>query len=273
MTPMKKRMTMLAIAALFCSVGCPSPPKVPMDALRYDAGPSGRHGRNLIVFLQGRGGSHYDFEKQGFVEAVRKRNLPFDMVAPNAHFGYFRARNVDVRIKEDVLDPARNAGYENIWLVGVSMGGMASIFTGRRFPDSLDGIYLISPYITEPGILEEIDRSGGLKKWDPGEHDESDWQRLVWAWLKDYAGKSGEGGRAPLYLGYGISDQYAKTHKTLAAALPPKRVLRIEGGHTNEMFLALWEKFLDSGALSVNGQDFPNAKTPRAGPEEHLTAD
>jgi hypothetical protein len=44
---------------------------------------------NMIIFLRGRGESHEDFAKKGFVDAIKRRQLPYDMIAPNAHFGYY----------------------------------------------------------------------------------------------------------------------------------------------------------------------------------------
>ena len=50
--------------------------------------------------------------------------LPYDMVAPNAHFGYYFGETLVNRLKVDIIDPSKVKGYENVWLVGASMGGL-----------------------------------------------------------------------------------------------------------------------------------------------------
>lgn len=43
----------------------------------------------LIVFLPGRTSGPADYEKQGFVQAVRDRRIAADMVSADAHMGYY----------------------------------------------------------------------------------------------------------------------------------------------------------------------------------------
>lgn len=105
---------------IFIISGCST--NAPLKSLYYDVDQS-RSQKNLIVFLRGRGGSHEDFASEGFVDAVKAGKLPYDMVAPNAHFGYYFGETLVGRLKADIIDTARVKGYENIWLVGASMGG------------------------------------------------------------------------------------------------------------------------------------------------------
>jgi hypothetical protein len=71
--------------------------------------------KNLIVFLRGRGGSYEDFVDKGFVDAISDRKLPYDMIVPNAHFGYYFGETLVGRLKAGIIDPARAEGYEEIW--------------------------------------------------------------------------------------------------------------------------------------------------------------
>lgn len=219
----------------------------PLDVLRYTPADGKRHD-NLIVFLRGRGGSHRSFEKEGFVSAVRQRGLPFDMVAPNAHVGYYVARSFVVRLKADVIDPAKAEGYRRIWLVGASMGGMGALWYMRLHPGDVDGVYAISPFLGDPEIIDEIAEAGGVRNWSPGTYDPSeDWQRLLWDWLKTDAGNPDA--PIPLYLGYGKEDRFVKAHRLLAAILPPERVYTADGGHDPETMRRVWLRFLDDGRL------------------------
>lgn len=96
------------------------PAKIPIDTIYYKD--SGRKNRCLLVLLPGREGSAKIFKEEGFIREVRKEGLRVDMVAVEAHLGYYANRSIVTRLKEDVIEPAKSAGYEQIWLAGISMG-------------------------------------------------------------------------------------------------------------------------------------------------------
>lgn len=218
----------------------------PLDTLKYQSATPAEH-VNLFVFLRGRGGSHQDFAKKGMVEQVRKRNLPFDMVAPNAYFAYYYKRTLLTRLREDVILPAKQQGYENIWLIGISMGGLGSLLYLTEFPDDIGGVYLISPFLGYDDIIREIDTTGGVLEWQPGEYvAEDDWQRMLWHWIKKDVSRGFE---TPIYLGAGEADTYRDAQKIISDVLPKQNVIMIEGKHDYDTFSALWIKFLDSGVF------------------------
>jgi len=224
--------------------------KEPLDTLYY-AADEGTPQNNLFIFMRGIGGSHRSFEEEGLVADVRTMGLPFDMAAPNAHFAYYSERTLIVRLKADVIDPARRQGKDNIWLVGFSMGGLGSVLYLREQPQDIEGICLIAPFLGDDDIIEEIQAAGGVRSWSPGTYDPvEDWQRMMWHWIKDnVAGDS----PVPIYLGYGTEDDYTAAHALLAEILPEDRVVRISGGHDYQTFKALWDRFLESGIYLPGG--------------------
>jgi pimeloyl-ACP methyl ester carboxylesterase len=225
----------------------------PLKTLTYTAEPV--RNKHLIVFLRGLGGTWHCllkpykcFETEGFVEAVRKRGLPFDMVAPDTHFGYYKDRTLEERLTEDVIKPAKASGYEKIWLVGVSMGGLGSVLYLRKHPEYFDGVLLLGPYLGGKSIVAEISKAGSVKEWNPGLYDgEKDWQRLIWDWLKQYC--SDPAGRTPIFLGIGNQDRYYDAQKLLADGLPEDRVIIIAGGHRPSTFKRIWDIFLEKQIL------------------------
>jgi pimeloyl-ACP methyl ester carboxylesterase len=226
--------------------------KAPLDVYTYEADP---HNENLIVFIRGMGGTfnclienHACFEDEGFVEAVRRRGLPFDMVAPNTHFGYYRERTLAERIRADVIRPARNAGYRKIWMVGVSLGGLGALLYLMEYPQDVDGVFTLGPYLGDDAIIEEITAAGGLAAWEPGPYNpEEDWERMLWDWLKAYVRTAS--GSAPIYLGLASDDVYLPDHQLLADCLPPERIILVEGKHRFSSFTRAWNVFLDRGLL------------------------
>jgi len=219
--------------------------KTPLEVLTYPSGETVLQHKRLIVFMRGMGGSHRSFEKEGLVEDIRNRRMPYDMIAPNAHWGYYMGRTLNSRLKADVIDPAKSAGYKEIWLIGFSMGGLGALLYMQEHPEDIQGIYLISPFLGFGWVEDEIAEAGGLRQWEPGEYDpEDDWQRMLWHWLKDEIADNRD---ANIYLSYGTDDPYVKGQQLLAQILPSERVNAIAGGHDYATFRKLWHILLDSG--------------------------
>ena len=216
----------------------------PLDVLTYSTGEDGAPQPNLFVFMRGIGGSNATFEEEGLVDDVRGLNLPFDMAAPNAHLGYYTGRTLIVRLKEDVIDPARAEGKENIWMVGFSMGGLGSLLYELERPGDIDGICLVAPFLGDEEIIDEIHAAGGVRSWSPGDYDPvEDWQRMMWHWIKDNVAGDAP---VPIFLGYGTEDEFATANALLAELLPEDRVVAIPGAHDYPTFKALWKRFLES---------------------------
>jgi pimeloyl-ACP methyl ester carboxylesterase len=239
-----------AIMLVAFLLGCAMIAPAPMDVLTYENPNKAAANKRLFVFLRGMGGSHHSFEEKGLVADVWARGLPFDMAAPNAHFGYYGDRNLIVRLKEDVIDPARAKGYKKIWLVGVSMGGLGALLYLMERPQDIAGVYLIAPYLGSQSFLDEIEAAGGVRQWDPGAYiAEEDWQRMLWHWIKTTIADSPA---KIVYLGYGTDDPYKNGPQILAPLLQQDRVYTIDGGHDYKTIKTLWEIFLDHSSKLRN---------------------
>ena len=235
----KARLSLL-IASVTTLLGCPQarPTKVPLDTLFYGA--EGGNGGTLIVFLPGYGSTARDFEKKGFVEAVKKRDPSIDVLSVDAHFGYYKERGLVERLWEDVFQPAMQSGYGDIWLVGTSMGGLGAVVFAQEHQEAVKGIVLLSPYLGPEEIVSQIEESGGLSGWSPSEEN-TIYDRL-WSWLKGYH----EGSDRPeLIIAFGERDRLNPAHEILAAVMPSDRVLRTDGGHGWRVWKPLWNEFLD----------------------------
>ncbi len=219
----------------------------PLKSLHYKIEESSSQ-KNMIIFLRGRGGSHEDFASDGFIEDIKTRKLPFDMIAPNAHFGYYFGETLVPRLKADIIEPAREKGYEKFWLVGVSMGGLGALMYTRQYPEDIEGVCLISPFLGYNKIIREIDNAGGVRQWNPGEFNpDNDWQRMLWHWLKQEAEESKQ--LPNTYLGYGTEDSFKIAHELLGELLPGDHVFSTAGGHTPKTMKKVWEIFLEKNVL------------------------
>lgn len=253
--PLAKRRLFLLVPLLVLQVlvGCAAP-RVPIPTLRYPAETTVRQ-RNLLVLVRGLGADNAVFEKKGIIEEIRKRHLPFDVIAPDVHYGYYKSRTFEKRFKEDIIDPARRQGYEQIWLAGFSMGGLGSLLYLRSHPEDIDGVILTSPFLGWRAIHREIRRAGGVATWQMTSEDPKDWQRMLWTWIKNH-----DPARVPpIWLGYGENDVLAAGGPPLlAAVLSPDRVFTVSGNHTISVFKALFFRHLETlareSAMGPRGQ-------------------
>ena len=244
MTRRKKTVGLLCLAAsvLVLGSGCFFHTEVPIPTLEYGSMDASQH-KNLIILLRGLGGSPEDFYKYGLIQDIRTRELPFDILVPDAHFGYYRSRSLEERLKKDLIQPAYKKGYQKIWLAGFSMGGLGSLFYLKEHKQDIDGVLLISPFMGWSRILDQIDSSGGVRTWIPDEAS-GDWQQMIWAWVKAYA--ENPDAYPPIYLGYGKNDgMTGKGPALLSTCLPDNRVFSVAGGHDYKTFKTIWDMHLD----------------------------
>lgn len=194
--------------------------------------------RSLIVMLPGMGDRVDTFQPQGFLDP--EDDWGFDAVAVDAHFGYCREQNLIPRLHEDIIVPAKASGYRNIWLLSISMGGFGSLLYAEQYPDDVDGIILLAPFLGEPKIARQISAAGGLHSWSGSEaHGLKAYEVDFWRWLKNAT--SGPGG-TPVILGFGLSDRLAEGYGPLIEALDPSRVYSVDGGHKWTTWSPLWSR-------------------------------
>lgn len=255
------RLVLLALSMTLLS-GCLKwlPAPTPMRAVKDEL--TGARARCLVVFLPGAGDEAEVFAEEGFVRALRQRGLSVDVVAANATMGYYFRGQLTERLDRDVVTPARAKGYEQTWVVGISMGGMGTLLYSRERPAHVDGVLALAPYLGSGGLLKEIRDAGGLARWQaPARADpltEDNYQREIWRWLQAVTA-----GREPgpvLYLGYGQQDRLADEDALLAQALPEGHVYLTDGGHEWDPWRRLFDQFLSRSR-------FTESCAPAASPE------
>jgi hypothetical protein len=200
----------------------------------------------LLVLLPGAYDKPEDFIAQGFVKALRDKQLDVDVQMVNAHLGYYKEVTVIERLHEDVIKPAKAQGYRQIWLAGISLGGFGSLIYTKTHTDTVTGMFVMAPFLGTRDMHTEIRAAGGIAAWQPGDIKADDYDRKLWQWLQGYA--KGEQ-RPALYLGYGLSDRFADSNSLLATALPKSHVLTTEGGHDWAPWQRLWAQFVDLNVL------------------------
>ena len=236
--PLAVRITGFLAAILLALTACRSvpPTEVPIPSIAVIKSDSPN--RSLIVMLPGMGDRADTFQTTGFLDGGDQWN--FDVLAVDAHFGYYRERSLIPRLHEDVIIPAKVSGYENIWLLGISMGGFGSLLYAEQHPEIVSGIILLAPFLGEPEIARSIEADGGLDSWSPDDaRGFEDYEIGIWSWLKDASSGSNN---ARVILGFGRSDRLAKNYGPLIDALDPDQVYQIDGGHKWTTWAPLWSQ-------------------------------
>ena len=84
----------------------------------------------------------------------------------DATIGYYFDGSVADRLHREIIGPARAFRYHEIWLVGVSMGGLGAFFHERMHPGEITGLILLAPFVGEDRkLFTEIDAAGGPAAW------------------------------------------------------------------------------------------------------------
>ena len=232
-------------------VGCHQlyPTKSTMEVIIY--GDNNHRNQDLIIFLPGIADDAEDFKTQSFVNAVQQRQLAVDMLAVRSITGYFYNNSLVERFETDVILPAKKRGYKRIWLVGISLGGLAALIYSKSRPQDITGMLVLAPFLGKSRLIEELSNAGGLKTWHPSVNMQNDQMRTLWLWLKDYL--MGDSDRPLLYIGYGNKDKFAKANALLADILPRQQIFVIKGRHNWATWKSLWNNVLDSSIfLSPN---------------------
>lgn len=198
-------------------------------------------GESLFILLPGIQDRHVDFEAAGFVTSAREQMVAADLLAVDAHIGYYARQTILERLHEDVVKPARAAhGYKRIWLVGTSLGGLGAALYANRYEEYVDGILLLAPFLGEAAMIREIEKAGGPMRWRPRTND---FRAELWRWLAQYFE---EPNRKPnLFLGFGDRDRFSYAHGFLAEALSRDQVLTVPGSHDWPTWRRLWREFLE----------------------------
>jgi len=237
-----KRILLILLTSL--TVACSPPMTVPIQ--KTDFRTAEKQSKHLIVLLSGRSAPASYFQDHQWVDLARKYHVDADFIAPYAHFGYYMAEQLVPRLNEDVIKPAKKQGYETISLAGISMGGLGTILYSESFPEDVDRIYLIAPYLADEDIHNEIRAAGGLPSWQIKPENREDWEYFLWDRLKKIT--QGDKVKDRIYLGYGDKDQL-KGHGLLAKNIPPQHVLKIPGEHKDVTFKRVWEMMIKKGFL------------------------
>jgi pimeloyl-ACP methyl ester carboxylesterase len=225
----------------------PDPAK-PLPVVWYYAKEPDR-GQRLFIFLPGRRDRAADFARHGFITMAQGCVLDLDCVAVDATISYYLDGSVADRIQREIVIPARTHHYREIWLVGVSMGGLGAFFHQRAFPDQIDGLILLAPFVgDDPKLFTDIDAAGGAALWarvqpsGDAARNSATYQRDLWLFLGGLPCPPAS--KRQIWVAYGNRDRLLPGIERLSTVIPPERMFRLPGGHTWDVWKTGFDEIL-----------------------------
>lgn len=207
--------------------------------------PAGAPATRLVVVLPGRGDDIAALRASGIVTAVQSAWPDADVLLTGLGFAYYMEGRAPQRLHAEVVSPARQRGYREVWLLGASMGGMGSLMYDRAYPGEADGLVLLAPYLGKRLLIDEI-RRDGLGAWEagpvPAAVDAGNYQRELWRHLQTWQRDPGR--TRTVWLGYGAQDRLAGAMPPLAGLLPADHVAVVDGGHAWKVWSPLTQRLL-----------------------------
>jgi len=194
----------------------------------------------LAVMLPGAYSLPREFVDQGFVSRLHAR-FAVDVAIADAHLGYARDGTLLQRLRDDVLAPAWRDGYRRIWLVGISLGGFASLGLLMQQPEWIEGVLAIAPYVGQPPLLQQVRAAGGARAYAAAPQPSDDPAAELWRWL----GRADTAMRRRIHCYTGSQDRLIDGQRLLAAELEADHVLEVPGTHDWPAWNTLWSRWLE----------------------------
>jgi len=192
----------------------------------------------LVVFFPGFGGEGIYYEQQGCIEAMRERGFDADILILNLKPRIYIDNEIVEMLKSEIISPAKAQGYKLIYLVGISMGGHGVLLYVTKYPEDIEAVLLLSPFISGSLQTNAIIKAGGIEKWEHCPFIGWDQACRLWQTLKIYISNTER--RSNIFLGYGTEDIFVKECRVLGGLLPPEHVFTVPGKHNWTTWKKLW---------------------------------
>jgi pimeloyl-ACP methyl ester carboxylesterase len=201
----------------------------PMPFVTYgELGPE--RARGAIVLLPGFADQPKDFDVNGFVPVLHKNAPEYDIVAPDAHVGYYNNATLVEQLHANVIGPLIARGYRELWISGVSMGGHGAVAYARSYPERVRGLLLFAPYLGPGDVVQEVAQAGGICRYTapmPLPASRYGFAQANFVWLKDVLCSN----PAKVSVWVGVGDRDLAPRELLREVVEPDHFVVLPGGH------------------------------------------
>lgn len=228
-----KTLASLPLFALLTSCYYLQSTSIPIKTINYQhTDEENKSARQLMVLLPGIGDRASVFDKYGVIDAVRAVHPNMDVIAVDAHFKYYEARTIINRLRQDIIKPALDAGYSEIYLGGTSLGGFGSLLYIKQYPDDINKIFILAPYLGDAQDYKYLIENTAAPQVPRDVN--------LWPWLTQLPDET----KNKIYLAYGTNDKFAIPNGLLAKQLSPEHRVTQAGKHNWKTWAQLWPSLL-----------------------------
>lgn len=249
MTSVRPRLLILLVClCMLAACGPRRDTALPLDTALIAAPQSAQR---LVVILPGRADDLDALKRSGIAEAVHAAWPDAEVLLAEVTLGDYRDGGASRRLHDEVIVPARARGYRSIWLGGASMGGMGTLLYDIQYPGTVDGLFLLAPYLGGRGIVSEVRDAGGVADWNPGPPETigaDTFQREMWRYIKALSTDPAKANR--VWLAYGDTDRLRGAISLLEPHLPEGHVLVLPGGHAWSVWSPALRGLLEANSAS-----------------------
>ena len=188
--------------------------------------------RRVVVMLPGRGDDLAGLQQHGIAQIIQREWPDADVILTGLSMPYYTAGVATRLLHDEVIVPALRHGYRQIWLAGLSLGGTGTLLYDRDYPGQVNGMLVLSPYLGEHKIQQEIRAAGGLARWNPGPAQPMGWdsfQRELWLYLQHWSNDPAR--TQSVWLAYGADERFRDAIELMSPQLPASHVVMLPGHH------------------------------------------
>ena len=188
--------------------------------------------QRLVVMLPGRGDSLQKLTETGIAEIIQQSWPDADVLLTGLTMPFYQQGRAVQRLHDEVIEPARRKGYGQVWLAGISLGGMGTLLYDSEYPDQIDGLLLLSPYLGEDAIHQQIRQAGGLAAWQAGPartKGPDTFQHELWRSLQGWSGRPKRAGST--WVAVGADEPFRHPVELITPLLPADHVIILPGKH------------------------------------------
>ena len=207
--------------------------------------------QRLVVVLPGRGDDLASLQRKQVAQTIQRAWPDADVILTGLSMPFYRQGQAITRLHDEIIEPGQGQRNRELWIIGISLGGMGAMLHEREYPGQVDGFLLLSPYLGDKAIHKEIRAAGGLAGWDPGPLqavEASTFQHELWRTAKSWQQTPAR--TAAVWLAYGSDEGFRKPIELLSPALPADHVLMLPGAHDWRLWQAALQEMLERIRLS-----------------------
>lgn len=219
------------LACLLTLVGCVAGGDVTKPVpTTFITAPQPAH--RLVVMLPGRGDSLQGLADTGIAGIIQQSWPDADVLLTGLTMPFYQQGRAVQRLHDEVIAPAQRKGYRQVWLAGISLGGMGALLYDSQYPDQMDGLLLLSPYLGEDAIHQQIRQAGGLAAWQAGAArtpGPDTFQHELWRALQGWSRRPQR--TRSTWIAYGADEPFRQPIELMTLLLPADHVIMLPGMH------------------------------------------